>query len=122
MTTFIKTYANEISKHLGFLITWPINTDVKLGDVGILEDGVFKRTDTLENLGIGKPKERESRGEANFEYTSKNGVAVEFDPNIETKIKGIGAKIEIKFNHWSSQGGSGTTAPCSFFTKNIIGT
>ena len=98
MTTFIKTYANEISKHLGFLITWPINTDVKLGDVGILEDGVFKRTDTLENLGIGKPKERESRGEANFEYTSKNGVAVEFDPNIETKIKGIGAKIEIKFN------------------------
>ncbi len=98
MATFINTYANEISKHLDFLITWPINTDVQLGDVGILENGVFKRTDTLDNLGISKPKERESRGEANLEYTSKNGVEVEFNPNIESKIKGIGAKMDIKFN------------------------
>jgi hypothetical protein len=98
METFINTYAKEISKHLDFLITWPINTDVKLGDVGILEDGIFKRTDTLENLGIVRPKKRESRGEAILEYTSKNGVAIEFNPNIETKLKGIGAKMEIKFN------------------------
>lgn len=96
MATFINTYANEISKHLDYLISWPINIDVKLGDVGILENGVFKRTDTLENLDIVKPKARKSRGEANLEYTSKNGVAVEFDPNIATH--GIGTKMDIKFN------------------------
>lgn len=97
MATFINTYAKEISKHLDYLITWPINTDVKLGDVGILENGVFKRTDTLENIGIAKPKERESRGKKIMDYTSKNGVEIEVNPNIETKLKGVGLKMDIKF-------------------------
>jgi hypothetical protein len=99
MASFINTYAKEISKQLDFLITWPISTNVKLGDVGILEDEVFKRTDTLDNLGIAKPRVRNGLGEDIVnEYTSKNGIEITVDPNMEGKLNGVGGKIDIKFN------------------------
>ena len=49
---FVQTYTDEVSKQLDYLPTWPLSYDVRLGDVGVLEGNVFKRTDTLEVLGI----------------------------------------------------------------------
>ena len=38
---FLQTYADEVSKHLDYLPTWPLDYDVKLGDVGVLEEATI---------------------------------------------------------------------------------
>jgi len=94
---FLRTYSSEIKDHLDYLVTWPINTDVQLGDIGILEDGVFKRMATLKALGITQPGEREGRGTSTLEYGSRNGVEWTLNPGASTAVQAIDAKVEIKF-------------------------
>ena len=72
-SSFIQTYANAVSHQLDFLPTWPLDYDVKLGDVGVLEGSVFRRTDTLKRLGIGEFEVRTGHGETVLEFTSKEG-------------------------------------------------
>jgi hypothetical protein len=96
--TFLRSYAHEVLENLDYLITWPISTDVKLGDVGVIEDGIFKRIDTLKERGIHEPLVREGIGTTTLLYNSNNGVELAFDANAESAVQGLGAKVEIKFS------------------------
>ncbi len=95
---FLKTYADEVKHHLDFLPTWPLSYDVKLGDVGILEGSVFKRTDTLESLGICGLAVRKGRGSQVLEFSSREGVEVTSGAGGESVIQGLGGEVEIKFS------------------------
>lgn len=81
MTSAYLLYAEEMYKHFGYLATWAPNVSLKLGDVGIIKDRVFERVATLDSKGITFGA-RPNPNEADYEYTSANGVTV--------KIKGAG--------------------------------
>jgi hypothetical protein len=95
---FLQTYANEVSRHLDYLPTWPLDYKVKLGDVGILDGNVFKRTDTLEALGIQGFAVRRGRGTQLLEFSSREGVEVTSTIGGESAIQGLGGEVEIKFS------------------------
>lgn len=95
---FLQTYADELSKHLDYLPTWPLDYDVKLGDVGVLEGSVFKRTDTLESLGIHDLAVRKGQGTQLLEFSSQKGVEIVWAAGGESAIKGFGGEVEIRFS------------------------
>lgn len=95
---FLKTYANEVSKHLDYLPTWPLDYDVKLGDVGVLEGSVFKRTDTLEALGIHGLAVRTGQGTQLLQFSSRKGVEINWVAGVESAIEGFGGGVDIKFS------------------------
>jgi len=95
---FLQTYADEVSKHLDYLPTWPLDYDVKLGDVGVLEGSVFKRTDTLEVLGIHGLAVRKGQGTQLLEFNSREGVEIVWSAGGESAIEGFGGEVEIKFS------------------------
>jgi hypothetical protein len=96
--TFLETYANEVSENLDFLPTWPPDYDVKLGDVGVLEGRVFKRTDTLESLGIENLRIRTGKGTQVLEFSSRTGVETKWLVGGESAIEGLGGEVEINFS------------------------
>jgi hypothetical protein len=96
-SNFLETYAHEVNEHLDYLVNWPINTAVKLGDIGIIVNGVFKRMTTLKSKGIDVPQEREGRGSSSLEYGSRDGVEWTLDLGAESEIKGLGGNVNINF-------------------------
>jgi hypothetical protein len=96
--TFLQTYAEEVSENLDYLPTWPPDYDVKLGDVGVLEGSVFKRTDTLETLGIHDLAVRRGQGTQVLEFSSRKGVEITWLVGGESAIKKLGGEVEINFS------------------------
>lgn len=92
-SSYLKTYANTVNKQLDFLPTWPLDYYVKLGDVGVLEGNIFKRTDTLERLGITGLQVRKGKGQVDLECTSENGVEVEVGGEAKEVVT-----ADVKFN------------------------
>ncbi|MCX4137900.1 hypothetical protein M0D68_06875 [Paraburkholderia sp. SEWSISQ10-3 4] len=81
MTGAAKIYVRDIYKRFAFLACWMPNMSVSLGDVGIVENNVFKQVTSLKNLGI--PYTSRLGGHpADFSFTSESGV------KILTKVKG----------------------------------
>lgn len=95
--SFLKTYADEVSKHLDYLPTWPLDYDVKLGDVGVLDGSVFKRTATLEAFGITGLAVRKGQGTQLLEFSSREGVEVTWSAATDSGIEGLGGEVEVKF-------------------------
>jgi hypothetical protein len=95
---FLETYAQEVSEHLDYLVNWPINNAVQLGDIGVISNGIFKRLSTLETKGIGVPKQRDGQGSSSLEYASRDGVQWTVDLGAESQIKGLGGKVNIDFS------------------------
>jgi hypothetical protein len=98
LPTFLQTYADEVSENLDYLPTWPPDYDVKLGDVGVLEGSVFRRTDTLEALGIHGLAIRKGQGTQVLEFSSRNGVEVNWLIGAESGIKQLAGEVEISFS------------------------
>jgi hypothetical protein len=96
--TFLRTYATEVSENLDYLPTWPPDSDVKLGDVGVLDGSVFRRTDTLEALGIGRPHVRRGQGTQVLEFSSSNGVEISWLGGAEAALDQLAAEVEIRFS------------------------
>lgn len=96
--SFVETYASAVSQQLDFLPTWPLDYDVKLGDVGVLKGNIFRRTDTLEHLGLGGFKVRNGRGDVTLEFTSKDGVEMAISGGADSTLKETGAEVEVTFS------------------------
>lgn len=96
--SFVQTYANAISEQLDFLPTWPVDSDVQLGDVGILEGRVFRRTDTLERLGLGGFQVRSGRGKTNIDFAVEDGVEISVEGGVDSIVPEIGGAVEVKFD------------------------
>ncbi|MCP5521277.1 MAG: hypothetical protein H7A46_06985 [Verrucomicrobiales bacterium] len=97
MQSPVKHYQREIHDNTGFFATWLPNEPVEVGDIGRICEGRFRRSASLEDLGIAF-EVAESRTEQALDYRSTNGTKVTTKESIDGK--GIGtAEVEIDFSH-----------------------
>ena len=94
-------FITEIKKELGYFTTWLPGEPVKLGDVGVIVDGVFERRTSLKNLGIIFNTIKD-KTKSDINYTSSEAVdeSILVNGDIAKEIPNpIGnAELEIKFN------------------------
>lgn len=77
----MKKYLKELNKRFGYRPTWEPGKPLKLGDIGVLEKGVFSNRTSLDDLGI--PLElRVANTATDIKYASEGGV------NIQSKLSG----------------------------------
>ena len=84
MSSLAQLYAAEIRRHLGgYHAAWLPDTALRLGDVGVFQDGVFVRQGDLSHFGVefaARPDSSPSR----LDYTASNSVQVTFKASGET--------------------------------------
>jgi hypothetical protein len=95
-------YVNGIRKKLGkYYAAWFPNEELKLGDIGILEENCFTRWTSLEALGISF-EVRSDNSSTPINYTSGSDVSMDFQisgqvnpmvPSIPNGKAGIGIKF-----------------------------
>jgi hypothetical protein len=81
MVSISKQYAREMHEKFGYLATWLPNTQVTLGDIGVIRNQVFEPVSSLHKLGIAFAVDRD-RQPADLDYTSSDAVS------IQTKVAG----------------------------------
>ena len=72
----MKAYLKELNQRFGYRPTWEPGKPLKLGDVGILEKGVFSQRSSLADLGISFETRAPSAG-SDIKYTSSGAVKIE---------------------------------------------
>ena len=75
MKPIYQQYAKEIKKHLRYHATWEPGTPLKLGDFGVVEDGVFTYMANVGDYGITFDV-RNDNTKNSFDYSSGNSVIV----------------------------------------------
>jgi len=66
-----KNYIKEISSKFGYHPTWEPNTKLNVGDIGVLQDGVFHYIDNISSLGYDEMESDTNHSEtAVLEYSS----------------------------------------------------
>jgi hypothetical protein len=63
MASPVKLYHQEMHKNLGYFATWLPASIVELGDIGLLQDGRFRRVGSLREFGIALSEVREGTSE-----------------------------------------------------------
>lgn len=72
----MKKYLKELNQKFGYRPTWEPGKPLQLGDVGILEKGVFSHRTTLESLGV-SAEVREANTGSDIEYISEGGIDIQ---------------------------------------------
>jgi hypothetical protein len=67
-------YTRELRKRFGYSATWVPTSDVRLGDVGRLQNYEFERVATLADFGVQFDR-RDSLTTSSLNYTSEHGVS-----------------------------------------------
>lgn len=99
MASPVKTYQAQMHSNLGFYPTWLPTDPVAVGDVGTFEGGRFRRTATLDELGI-PCKISRSASQGDLQFMSSQGVKL--DSSGAGSVAGIG-KLEVAI-HFSGAG------------------
>ena len=81
-----KLYAEDVYEGLGYRPTWLPGTPVALGNVGVLEDGIFRPVTDLAHLGIPFEMKVDTDRDA-IDFSSKKGVSISFKAGGETNKK-----------------------------------
>lgn len=71
-----KNYNKEIHREFGYHATWTPGVPLKLGDVGVLVDGVFRQESTLADFGISDFNTRQGSVLEDYKFDSKSGVSI----------------------------------------------
>jgi hypothetical protein len=79
--TVHRRYTRSIFENLRYRATWFPNERLQLGDVGVIDDGIFVARTSLKSLGVTFSRQRANSG-AHFEYQSETGVS------LSTKARG----------------------------------
>jgi hypothetical protein len=108
-----KRYVEEIRRELGLHAAWPVETPVRLGDIGVFHDGLFQRTDSLESRGI-KFKRRIAKANASLEYHSSNGTKIESKLLASAPGASDAAKIGYVVRFHGENAAFVTATKCSF--------
>jgi hypothetical protein len=77
MPAVYEQYTEELRNKFGYLATWIPNTQLRLGDIGILKRDRFEYYSNLNELGI-PFSIRNSNEASDFEYSSKGSVEINF--------------------------------------------
>lgn len=83
MASVEQQYTKELRNGLGYLATWLPGMPIFLGDVGLIDDGVFKRVSHLQPLGVGF-KTQKDRSTDRYEYQSSGKISVEMSAKGES--------------------------------------
>ena len=81
-----KLYAEDVYKGLGYRPTWLPGTPINLGNIGVIEDGIFRPITDLAQLGIHFDVIVDTNQDA-IDYSSTNGVSMSFKAGGETNGK-----------------------------------
>ncbi|HLF63265.1 MAG TPA: hypothetical protein VI603_05920 [Saprospiraceae bacterium] len=71
----MKQYLNEINNRFQYRATWEPNKTLAIGDIGILEKGIFSLRSTLAKENI-PPTIRTDENEGSMKYTSEGAVDI----------------------------------------------
>lgn len=71
----VKTYQTEMHENFGFFATWLPGDPIEVGDVGVFEDGRFRREARLGDFHI-PCKVEVANSASDVQFTSRNGVQV----------------------------------------------
>lgn len=72
-----KQYTRELFDKFSYLATWLPGVPLRVGDLGVMQDGHFQRVSSLENLGVTFTV-RQDHASANLDYASRGAVSVSF--------------------------------------------
>lgn len=81
-----KLYAEDVYESLGYRPTWLPGTPVALGNVGVIEDGIFRSVTNLTQLGIPFEIKVDTERDA-IDFASKKGVSLSFKAGGEVNGK-----------------------------------
>jgi hypothetical protein len=96
MASPAKLYQKEMHDNLGFFPTWFPGDPIAVGDIGVFQGGRFRRTCSLDELGIpGTVEAAPSKQSVQFASTSGTKVSTSGD----AKVPGVGAlEIKVEFS------------------------
>lgn len=87
-------YAKELHDQFGYLATWLPSSNLKLGDFGTIEDGIFQRAGNLKDLGIGFTTETHPDA-GDVEYASADAVSQQFKSAGNAPLTGgVGGNVD----------------------------
>jgi hypothetical protein len=101
MASPVKRYQQEMHTNLGFFATWLPSTPIALGDIGVLQDGRFRRVASLKELGIVQTDVREGMAE-NVSYSASAKRSDNVTVGAGTAVPLASAELSITF---TSEGG-----------------
>jgi hypothetical protein len=98
-------YISEMSKHFRLIANWTPGDPRRIGDIGILNHGMFERISTLDAMEIGFDIRQDSTFE-NLKYSSSSGVSMTFKGSGKAPLPGsllteavAGFSIEFSRKH-----------------------
>lgn len=96
MASPVKTYQSEMHSNLGFFATWLPGDPIELGDIGVLENGRFRRMSTLKELGV-SVEVGSGNSSQDLQYTSTKGFTLNTSGG--ARAKGVAtAKLVLQFS------------------------
>jgi hypothetical protein len=110
-------YISEMRKHFDYLANWTPGYPLALGDVGVINHGIFRRITSLEKLGISYDVRSDDTPETQ-KYASARGVSVSFKAAGRTPAVGsvltqaeAGFTVEFSSKHSTLYEAIGCTTP-----------
>jgi len=101
MGSIAKTYVDDIHDEWEEVFaTWPAGLELKLGDYGYLEDGIFQRMGNIAEKGISGER-RDDNNDTAIEYKSSDEVSVVGHAKGSVNVSGVAnakASLEISFS------------------------
>ena len=97
MASPVRLYQEEMHKNIGYFATWLPGDPIKLGDIGILEGGRFRRQGSLEELGIHDAGVREGTAE-DMSYSASAERSTGVSAGVSAAVPVAKAEFAIKFS------------------------
>lgn len=91
----VKTYQTEMYENFGFFATWLPGDPIEVGDVGVFEEGRFRREARLSDFHI-QCKAEVTDSASDVQFTSRNGVQLSASAGASTEAVGE-LRISIQF-------------------------
>ena len=96
MASPARLYQQEMHSNLGFFPTWLPGDPIEIGDVGVLEEGRFRRLASLQELGIAYQASTGSAAQ-NVQYSSTQGTKIEIGAGADAARVAQG-EIKVEFS------------------------
>jgi hypothetical protein len=97
-----KQYTRELFDKFSYLAAWLPGVPLRVGDVGVVRDGLFQRVSSLESLGFAFAV-RQDHADARLDYASRGAVSVSFKaagaiPPVGSVLARASAGVVIRMN------------------------
>jgi len=103
MSSAAEQYTRELVDQFKFNATWTPGVPLNLGDIGVIDNGVFVPITSLDRFGVNLDATAENSGSESFSYASANAVEIgfkaegepsSFAPTIPLSDAGLGIQFK----------------------------